>query len=370
MSKDPETFPMPMDPFESDGVLCYPLPSDLTWNPSYKMFGLRPSESFWRERVPFLRAAGYSLRRRYQPHWYPTWPSQGMESIYFEDSWQNLTHMVIDAYRREDASLVAIKCRPSASVENELAIHRFLSSNELRQDPNNHCAPLLDVFHDPEAWPFETVDNALDFARQTLEAIDFLHAHGVAHRDCSASNIRVDASELYKDRWPHPVLPSMDYSHPWGELPAPSRASAPVRYFLIDFGESTRVPDGYVGQFLVTGDRTIDPELPEVYFDHPYDPFPVDIFLLGNVYKHSLLESYLGLDMIRSLVEAMTRLNPSDRPDIRSALAELGAIYEQSSWITLHSRLWRAEASIIESVARDVPYVASQTLGFARSMLA
>ncbi|KZV99689.1 hypothetical protein EXIGLDRAFT_762356 [Exidia glandulosa HHB12029] len=174
MSKDPETFPMPAD--------------DLTFNPSYELYGLRPSEEFWRDRMPFLRAAGYSLRRRYQPHWFSKWPMQGhdMESIHQEDSWPNPTDMVIDADRREDASLVAIICRSSGSVENELAILRFLSDEKLRRHPDNHCAPLLDVFHDPEAanpqrltflvtpwlyefeqWPFETVNNALDFVHQT-----------------------------------------------------------------------------------------------------------------------------------------------------------------------------------------------------------
>ncbi|KZV99739.1 hypothetical protein EXIGLDRAFT_581555, partial [Exidia glandulosa HHB12029] len=254
----------------------------------------------------------YSLRRRYQPQWLPQWPEYGMRSIFFEQSWPHLTGMVIDAYRRENASLVAIKCRPTARIENELAIHRFLTSREMLQDPQNHCAPVLDVFHNPDAldmrgrrsltflvtpflydleqWPFQTVDNALDFVGQTLEAIAFMHAHGVAHRDCAGSNIRVDASGLYPDHWPHPAMPTMDYCSPWSPLHSPERASASVRFYLIDFSESSRVYDDHDGPFLVTGNRCIDPALPEAYFDHPYDPFPVDVFLLGNTYRQSLFE--------------------------------------------------------------------------------
>lgn len=99
--------------------------------------------------------------------------------------------MVLDAYRHADASLVAIKCRRTSTVQNEINIHRFLSSEHLRADPQNHCAPLLDVFEDPDGvylseerglsflvtpwvydfdqWPFVTVHNAMDFVRQMLE---------------------------------------------------------------------------------------------------------------------------------------------------------------------------------------------------------
>lgn len=79
-----------MDPFVYNGTEYLPAPQDLSINPYAKLYALRPSEQFWRDRVPFLRERGYSLRRRYQPHWVPDWPMSGMRSMYFEDCWQNL----------------------------------------------------------------------------------------------------------------------------------------------------------------------------------------------------------------------------------------------------------------------------------------
>ncbi|EJD49517.1 hypothetical protein AURDEDRAFT_182989 [Auricularia subglabra TFB-10046 SS5] len=68
---------------------------------------------------------------------------------YYGASFWDRNGMVIDAYRIADESLVAIKCRSTSTVEDELDIHRFLSSNSLRNDPENHCIPSIEVLHDP-----------------------------------------------------------------------------------------------------------------------------------------------------------------------------------------------------------------------------
>ena len=63
-------------------------------------------------------------------------------------------------------------------------------------------------------------------------------------------------------------------------LPYKSRAQSNVRYYFIDFGISTRVTGP--GPYLVTGQNGRDPSAPELSDDVPYDPFKVDIFVLGN----------------------------------------------------------------------------------------
>ncbi|KZV99690.1 hypothetical protein EXIGLDRAFT_214438 [Exidia glandulosa HHB12029] len=161
----------------------------------------------------------------------------------------------------------------------------------------------------------------------------------------------------------------MDYSPPFGRLPPPNRHA--VRYFLVGFEQASRMPDGHV-LFPVydTPGCSISPELTGVHFDNLYPPFGVDVFLLGNVYKHRLLETYLGLEMISGLVEAMTCSDPWGRPGIRRALTHFRLMYDQVPWHTLHWRLWRhAETSVIESVGRDVGHAASLTLGAVRSIL-
>lgn len=72
-----------------------------------------------------------------------------------------------------------------------------------------------------------------------------------------------------------------------------------VRYYFIDFGLSSRF-DGVGIPRLVTGDRAQDREIPELSLIVPYDPFAVDIFTLGNVYKRNLIQVYLGICITRS----------------------------------------------------------------------
>lgn len=382
---------MPMDPIEIDGEVLTPATPDMNYNPAYRIYALTPNEVFWRERAVFLRSHGYVMRRRYQPRWMPLWPNIGMESSEHEDCWQNLNGMVMDAFRIADESLAAIKCRPTNAVENELAIHRFLSSDSLRNDSANHCIPLLEVLDDPDCqlpsgntgatfiitpfvyefnqWPFQTIDNVLDFIRQTLEGIAFMHANGVAHRDCTASNVRIDASALFRGVWPHPVVPCMDYCEPFDPIPDPDRTKGAVRYHFIDFGEATRRPADHTGPFLVEGSRCIDQALPELKFGRPYDPFPVDVFLLGNMYKEYLLEVYNELDFLWPLVTAMTRQDPSQRPTIVEARRGFDEICASLAPSKGGVKLSRVDEPVIRAVARHVATAATNTFQFVRRLL-
>ena len=64
------------------------------------------------------------------------------------------------------------------------------------------------------------------------------------------------------------------------------RDSVPgVTYYFTDFGISTRFEGG--GPRRVTGAVCQDHEVPELSDIVPYDPFAVDVFLLGNVYKRT-----------------------------------------------------------------------------------
>lgn len=82
-----------------------------------------------------------------------------------------------------DGRIVCLKRVRKESSERKIAV--YLSSGELRADPHNHCVPILDYFDDElEAQteiivmpllrrfyspPFVTVEEAVDFFRQTLE---------------------------------------------------------------------------------------------------------------------------------------------------------------------------------------------------------
>ncbi|CCM01514.1 uncharacterized protein FIBRA_03570 [Fibroporia radiculosa] len=264
------------------------------------IFALGHGEQFWRERQLYLKDRGYMLRPRYMPDWSPSWIGTLMDPIFCEDSIMLIHCNVIDATRSKDGSIISIKTATKNS--EEIAIASFLSSEELKRDPANHCVSLLEVFDDPldptlsflvmpYLRPFDDPDfgaigEAVDFVGQTLEGLLFLHRHRVAHRDCAAANIMMDGRPLYPHGH-HPVRRShaMDTVH---ELSPLARIDHPVRYYFIDFGISTRFEEGESPYVL--GRKGRDKELPELSSDVPYDAFKVDLFILGNLYKKEFVD--------------------------------------------------------------------------------
>ena len=240
----------------------------------------------------------------------------------------------MDATRISDNKLVYIK--RVATDGDELKIALLLNSEPLKQDPRNHCAHVLDHFQDPEdstmtymVMPFlrplddpamNLVDDVVVFVDQMLEArtflqsdflcadvvlkgLVFLHEHGIAHRyvslhthnkiltlvfsDCEAYNILMDADALYP-RGYHPVnlgfLP--DASH---VAPRLRREHSTVRYYYADFGLSSHIPPDSPDK-LVVGEFGREQDVPELSSDVPYDPFKVDVFIIGSLFKKHFVE--------------------------------------------------------------------------------
>lgn len=61
-----------------------------------------------------------------------------------------------------------------------------------------------------------------------------------------------------------------------------------VKYFVTDFGISTQFKEGVTK--LVLGESCQDHSVPELSNTRPYDPFRVDIYTLGNVFKEDLID--------------------------------------------------------------------------------
>lgn len=94
----------------------------------------------------------------------------------------------------------------------------------------------------------------------------------------------------------HPVR--LDYLDDGArDAPYLHRQDRPVRYYFIDFGLSTRFEQGMSP--LVVGTKGRDKDPPELDEDIPYNPFLLDIFILGNVYRREFLEVCLGLTFLR-----------------------------------------------------------------------
>jgi hypothetical protein len=97
----------------------------------------------------------------------------------------------------------------------------------------------------------------------------------------------MDADALYPSIKPHPH--SIGRSRDFRQFIDPlRRTEAHVKYYFIDFGISTRFLEGET--HLVTGIHGRDQDVPELSNTVPYDPFKVDVFILGNTYKKRLVE--------------------------------------------------------------------------------
>lgn len=63
----------------------------------------------------------------------------------------------------------------------------------------------------------------------------------------------------------------------------------PVKYYFADFGISVHIPPEKRAM-LVTGIHGLDRDPPELSATVPYNPFKLDVFILGNSFKKKLLE--------------------------------------------------------------------------------
>ncbi|KAI0077842.1 hypothetical protein K474DRAFT_1707023 [Panus rudis PR-1116 ss-1] len=287
-------------------------------------YDLMPWEIAWRDRAAYLQGRGYVLRPRYQPGWTPSWINTNRDPHFCEDSIRAPYFNVIDATSTRDGSRVSIKMVKSSTEEADIGL--YLSRPEIRRDPRNHCVPILEVlpdpvtssqrlvvmpflspFNDPE---FIAIGEVVEFVRQTLEGLSFMHLQGIAHRDCAAGNIMMDARPLYPQGY-HPVRRTYTPDALWDVHPL-ARIDNPVQYFFIDFGISSRFAYGETA--LVVGTKGRDKEPPELSDNVPYNPFMLDVYILGNVYKKEFAEKYHGLEFLQPLISSMCQKEPRLRP--------------------------------------------------------
>nr|VWO99344.1 Mannitol 1-phosphate dehydrogenase [Ganoderma boninense] len=257
----------------------------------------------------------------------------------------------MDATRVSDGKLVLLKRIATDSMEIKIASH--FSSRELREDPRNHCIPVLDVVPDQDdptksylvmpflryvdRPPFESVQSILDCGEQLLEGLAFIHEHGVAHRDCAYKNLMMDATSLYPQGF-HPVRLDRLPHNLRGWAPVRSRADAKaVTYYLVDFGISSWFRSEDTDR-LVLGRSGLDQDVPELSDDTPYDPFKVDIFVLGNFFRQHFTGKFTNLTFLDPLVHQMIDQDPARRPSAADALRQWKKL-GKSTWSL--QRQWR-----------------------------
>ncbi|EJD38712.1 hypothetical protein AURDEDRAFT_139510 [Auricularia subglabra TFB-10046 SS5] len=327
-------------------------------------YDLQPDEIFWRDIQPYLLSKGYRLRPRYKPGWVAPWIGTDIDPSAFEEYQPSLLPRVIDARRESDDALVAIKWIPDeAHTRNEIDILRFLSSDELLRDSQNHCNPLLETLphpdepngilmitpwlYDPMFVPVLRVNELIDMMVQLFEGIVFLHKHGVAHRDCTGGNILQDSSSAFPGLRCHPwyCYMSEDMQTTYDPLP---RYMCTFRYYFIDFGVSSR------DEYLVTGSICRDASAPELSETVPYNPFKLDVYLIGNHFLEDYLNKYSNLEFLRPLLLHMTRRDPNGRPTAEESLQTLKQVASHPSDIRFRWRLRKRGEGVVSALFFDV----------------
>ncbi|RDB25453.1 hypothetical protein Hypma_007491 [Hypsizygus marmoreus] len=338
---------------------------------------LQQGELFWRDHQPWLEERGYTLRRRYHPDWVASWLSSPDKSwLSCEDGVAsvNFNH-VVDA-TRADGTHVALK-RLNISVHpDEAAIGQLFSSEPLASHPRNHCIPMLEVLHVPdddqtiilampllypnELPPFETIGEVVDFFRQIIEGLSFMHENHVAHRDCKYNNIMADITPLY-DSPPHPWHTWRTYDYSRDVKQRSSRTRTPIKYYLADFGLSQLYKPEDAPHLELPGwggDKTV-PEF-QTSDDTPCDPFPVDVYCLGNLIRENFLDgeeggatAKKGFEFMRELVNDMVNNDPKLRPTMDQVESRFDDIVKGLSVWKLRSRVANVDEAPVRGLFRS-----------------
>lgn len=88
------------------------------------------------------------------------------------------------------------------------------------------------------------------------------------------------------------------------------RASGPIRYYFINFRDSVLFePDE---EHLVYGSDRADQDVPEMPkgFGDVYNPFPADVFIIGNIFK----KHFIPVSLLYFILFTSTELFPHDIP--------------------------------------------------------
>ncbi|KAI0363366.1 hypothetical protein BV20DRAFT_958448 [Pilatotrama ljubarskyi] len=334
---------------------------------------LNAGERWWRDHQAWLAERGYALRPRYRPGWTPSWKADpeafGMD---YEDWYPAQRAFLLDAVRISDNSLVILKHVKKSWNPEEIRLHQYLSSDPLKSDPRNHTVPIIEVMQVPDdddgtvlvlpllrdcndpRWL--TVGEVISFLQQVLEAVQFMHELHLAHsRDCQAPNIMYDPRPMYPDMF-HPRDPDRARDRK-GRAKHHTRTARPVKYYFIDFGLSRQYDpkEGPPREHPIRGgDKTV-PEF-RSWNGKLLDPFPTDIYYLGNMICTEILQQYRGLEFLLSLVNDMVQEDPSKRPEIQEVSQRFDELSKTLGYWKLRSRLVPRKEDPLEAFGRNIAH--------------
>ncbi|KAF8519873.1 kinase-like domain-containing protein [Hysterangium stoloniferum] len=329
-----------------------------------------PLETLWVKHQIWLESRGYKLRSRYQHDWIPSWKGTKKDPDDCEDSIVMVYRDIIDAIRISDGAPVVLKAIWTDRRSDETRIGQLFSSLGLATDSRNHCVPIYEVIDGPNIEgmkilvmpllrpclnpPFVTIGEAVEFFRQIFEGLSYMHELNIAHRDLHRGNIMMDASEMYPKGY-HPVRlsKSKDLRHYATHY---TRTERPPMYYLLDFGLSHHYPEIRLDIPVRGGDKSV-PEFQGEGHKTPYDPFPVDVYYLGNIIFEKFLSTYSNLEFVRTLVSDMIQTDPKKRPTIFQVISRMDEIISTLNEFQLRRRLIRKTEHMPFRLMRDARFV-------------
>ncbi|KAI0358597.1 hypothetical protein OH77DRAFT_1421003 [Trametes cingulata] len=343
------------------------------------VFGLTPAEQYWRDHYDWLLQSGYELRPRYRPDWVPSWQGTARPAYWCEDGRSYALPQIMDAVRTSDGEMVMLKQVPRSVHPHEVPIGRYFSSKPRTSDPRNHCFPLYDVLQDPKdgdlqiiVMPllrryndprFETVGEAVEFFRQVFEGLHFMHEHHVAHRDCQTLNIMMDPRSMFPEMY-HPVATDKkrDFSTPAKSY---TRTQRPTRYLITDFGLSRQYDENETNPLevpILGADRSV-PEFQEDE-ETPRNPFPTDVYYVGNMIREDFLKKYSNLEFMYPLIASMVRKEPEARPAMSQVAADFRDVVAKLSKWQLRSRLVMRQDDKLTNLLKGAYHFAYRTIPY------
>jgi len=338
--------------------------------PKRVLGGLVGTEIFWRDHAKWLEESGYKLRTRYQPSWVPPWADTKKYSGDFEDGQLHIFGHIMDAIRVSDGADVMLKQLEYSLHPFEAEIGQLLSSPPLSDSPDNHCIPFSEniPIPDVEGWSllvmpllrrfdnprFDVFSEAVDFFRQVLTGLRFMHQNNVAHRDINSNNVMMDATPLYLEPY-HPVRINnkRDWSGPARHY---TRTQRPVKYYLIDFGLSRQyAPEDKapLEDIIIGGDKSV-PEFQNPV--EPCNPYNTDVYCMGNMVRTEFMQKMYGFEFMQPLVADMVVDTPSARPTMGVAVERFEGIVAKLSKRKLQSRIVYRDESFLNTLFLDLVF--------------
>lgn len=168
-------------------------------------------------------------------------------------------------------------------------------------------------------------------------------------------NIMMDAKDIYVGPY-HPVKPRMkrDFS---GNARHHTRTQRPPKYYIIDFGLSRQYDandDNPLEYPVLGGDKTV-PEF-QNDMDVPLNPFPTDVYYLGNIIREQFLNIKSGFEFLKPLVDDMVQDDPSKRPTMEQAVERFDSIRQHLSTWKLRSRVTARDEGPFEHMYRGAAH--------------